>query len=195
MAKFTVSDPNDDEAPVRPAMDEVRAINGLPPAPKPDVINPNAAPTPQSSQPIPVMVVGQPSQPSVGAAMMSQQTMQAQSMAASAQAQASVGLAQTSIDQQVVNEQIKKEEEHWMKAYWRPAMGWLYMLICFCDFVAFPAIAMFMPVIMKGFGILIPYTAWQSLSLSNGGLMHLAFGAILGVSAWTRGQEKIAKIN
>ena len=36
------------------------------------------------------------------------------------------------------------------------------------------------------------YIAWQSLTLSNGGLIHLAFGAILGVSAWTRGQEKIA---
>jgi hypothetical protein len=28
--------------------------------------------------------------------------------------------------------------------------------------------------------------------LSNGGLIHLAFGAILGVSAFTRGQEKMS---
>jgi hypothetical protein len=82
----------------------------------------------------------------------------------------------------------KKEEEHWMKAMWRPAMGWLYMVICFMDFVAFPAIAMFMPILVKG----MPYLAWQSLTLSNGGLIHMAFGAILGVAAYGRTQEKVA---
>lgn len=82
----------------------------------------------------------------------------------------------------------KKEDEHWMKAMWRPAMGWLYMVICFMDFVAFPAIAMFMPILIKG----MPYLAWQSLTLSNGGLIHMAFGAILGVAAYGRTQEKVA---
>lgn len=85
-----------------------------------------------------------------------------------------------------------KEPEHWMKAFWRPAMGWLYMLICFMDFVAFPMISMFLPIIEKGFGIQMGYTAWQSLTLSNGGLIHLAFGGILGVSAFGRTQEKKA---
>jgi uncharacterized membrane protein len=119
---------------------------------------------------------------------------QAAQAAAAAQATASVGLAQTAIDKEVVDEQIKKEDEHWVKAYWRPAMGWLYMLICFMDFVGFPLISMFLPVLFKGFGVQYQYVAWQSLSLSNGGLIHLAFGAILGVSAWTRGQEKLAKV-
>lgn len=82
-----------------------------------------------------------------------------------------------------------KPEEHWMKAYWRPAMGWLYMLICFCDFVAFPIISMFMPVMIKGF----TYVAWKSITLDNGGLIHLAFGGILGVTAYGRTQEKITK--
>jgi hypothetical protein len=82
----------------------------------------------------------------------------------------------------------KKEEEHWMKAMWRPAMGWLYMVICFMDFVAFPAISMFMPILVKG----MTYMAWQSLTLSNGGLIHMAFGAILGVAAYGRTQEKVA---
>ena len=118
----------------------------------------------------------------------------AQSSAAQAQAQASVGLAQTSIDEKVIDEQIKKEEEHWVKAYWRPAMGWLYMFICAMDFIGFPMISMFLPVFFKHDGIVANYVAWQSLTLSNGGLIHLAFGAILGVSAWTRGQEKIAKM-
>lgn len=118
----------------------------------------------------------------------------AQSMATSAQAQATVGLAQASIDKEIVEDQIKKEDEHWVKAYWRPAMGWLYMGICAMDFIVFPVLSMFLPVVYKGVGINSNYTAWQSLTLSNGGLIHLAFGAILGVTSFMRGQEKLAKI-
>ena len=80
-----------------------------------------------------------------------------------------------------------RQDEHWAKAYWRPAMGWLYMIICLVDFVIFPVIAMFLPLITK-----TPYVAWQSLSLSNGGLIHMAFGAILGVAAYGRTQEKVS---
>lgn len=89
----------------------------------------------------------------------------------------------------------KKEQEHWMKAYWRPAMGWLYMIICAFDFIVGPILTMVMPVVLKGLGATsVTYTQWESLTLSNGGLIHLAFGAILGITAWTRGQEKINKI-
>ena len=37
MAKFSVPDPNDHEVPVKPAMDEVRLMNSLPPTPKPAI--------------------------------------------------------------------------------------------------------------------------------------------------------------
>ena len=126
--------------------------------------------------------------------VMAQQTMQLASIEATSTAQATVGLAQTDIDEKIVDEQISKQEEHWVKAYWRPAMGWLYMAICFMDFIGFPAVSMILPVIYKNLGAQLTYTPWASLTLSNGGLIHLAFGAILGVSAWTRGQEKLAKI-
>lgn len=120
---------------------------------------------------------------------MAQQTVQMQMQTAQVQAQAQVGLAEVSIDKEIAEQQIKKEDEHWMKAYWRPAMGWLYMLMCFCDFIAFPIVSMFVPIVTK-----MPYVAWQSLTLSNGGLIHLSFGAILGITSYTRGQEKVAKI-
>ena len=90
------------------------------------------------------------------------------------------------------NSQPSVVEEHWAKSFWRPAMGWLYMVICFMDFVGFPLLTIFLPIIFKPFGLVMPYQAWTSLTLSNGGLIHLAFGAILGVSAFSRGQEKIA---
>lgn len=38
-------------------------------------------------------------------------------------------------------------------------------------------------------------TAYQPITLQGGGLYHLAMGAVLGISAFTRGQEKIAAIN
>ena len=93
-----------------------------------------------------------------------------------------------------IESNIEKQSEHWVKAYWRPAMGWLYMVMCGFDFIIFPIFAMMQPVFMKIWKIEMQYTAWKSLTLDNGGLIHLAFGAILGVSAWSRGQEKISKV-
>jgi Holin of 3TMs, for gene-transfer release len=174
-------------APVAASVAPAAAPQTAPVAQPPVAAAPVAAP--------PVTVIDVNGGNSAGNAIMAQQTVQMQSIQATAQAQASVGLAQTNIDDEVVKEQLKKEEEHWVKAYWRPAMGWLYMLICLCDFILFPVVAMFLPVVYKGFGLQANYVAWQSLTLSNGGLIHLAFGAILGVSAWTRGQEKLAKMN
>jgi hypothetical protein len=96
---------------------------------------------------------------------------------------------QSRIDKEIEAKQ-DKASEHWMKSFWRPAMGWLYMIICFMDFVGFPILTIFLPIIFKPFGLTMPYTAWKSLTLDNGGLIHIAFGAILGVSAFTRGTEK-----
>jgi hypothetical protein len=93
-----------------------------------------------------------------------------------------------------IESNIEKQSEHWVKAYWRPAMGWLYMAMCAFDFIIFPIFAMMQPVFMKIWKIEMQYTAWKSLTLDNGGLIHLAFGAILGVAAWSRGQEKISKV-
>jgi Holin of 3TMs, for gene-transfer release len=161
----------------------------------------NTTPDSNAPDPVPapvapaVTVVDVNNNNSSGATVMAQQTVQLETVAATAQAQASVGLAQTTIDKEVVEASLDKQDEHWVKAYWRPAMGWLYMTICFMDFVGFPLITMFLPVFFKGIGIQMQYTAWQSLTLSNGGLIHLAFGAILGVTSFMRGQEKLAKMS
>ena len=100
--------------------------------------------------------------------------------------------AYVDLDRRELERAHKIQEENWIRAYWRPGMGWLYMLICFADFVFFPLIAMFVPAILRNFGVEeVAYVPWASLTLSNGGMIHLAFGAILGVTAWTRGMEKI----
>lgn len=81
-------------------------------------------------------------------------------------------------------------EEHWLKAFWRPACAWIYLVICFMDFVGFPILAMVQPIISKSFGVPMQYVPWVPLTLNQSGMVHMAFGAILGVSAWTRGMNK-----
>lgn len=141
-----------------------------------------------------VTIVDVNSSNSQASSVMAQQTVQMASVQATSQAQASVGLAETAIDNKIVDSQLEKQEEHWMKSYWRPAMGWLYMIMCAMDFIIFPIISMFIPIFYKAAGVQIAYTPWQSLTLSNGGMIHIAFGGILGIAAYTRGQEKLAKI-
>lgn len=78
------------------------------------------------------------------------------------------------------------EKEKWFKTYWRPAAAWIYLGINIFDFVIAPVIAMLLPKFMA-----ITYSPWQSLTLSNGGLFHLAFGAIIGVTSWGRTKERL----
>lgn len=163
------------------------AYTAPPPPPPPAAPAYTAPPPPPPIPSVTVVDINNGMNNGMGQAAFMQSQITAQT-----QAQASVGLAQTNIDQEIFEKQSEKEDEHWAKAFWRPAMGWLYMIICFMDFVGFPLLTIFLPIIFKPFGLVMPYQAWTSLTLSNGGLIHLAFGAILGVSAFTRGQEKIA---
>lgn len=83
-----------------------------------------------------------------------------------------------------------KDCEHLVQKYWRPAMAIQYFIICMFDFMLAPiGLAIYSAV--RG----IDYIAWHPLTLEGGGLYHIALGAILGVAAWTRGQEKIAIAN
>ena len=84
------------------------------------------------------------------------------------------------------------DTEHWMKSYWRSAAGWVYLVICFMDFVGFPLLMILSTLIGKVMGIDVEYDPWISITLTEGGLIHLSFGTILGVTAWTRGKEKLA---
>ena len=79
----------------------------------------------------------------------------------------------------------------WMSSKWRPAMGWVYMAICVCDFIIFPIAWSLLQVHFKG----NVGDQWDPITLQGAGLIHMAFGAILGVAAWSRGQEKITAMN
>jgi hypothetical protein len=75
----------------------------------------------------------------------------------------------------------------WMQKLWRPAMGWMYMLICIADMIVFPVLW----ALWQGINH-VPITQWNPLTLQGAGLFHIAMGAVLGISAFGRTQEKLA---
>jgi len=78
--------------------------------------------------------------------------------------------------------------EHWLDRRWRPIMGWMYFTVCITDFIIFPV----MWALFQAYHGLAE-TEWNPLTLKGGGLFHISMGAVLGVAAWTRGQEKLAR--
>ena len=68
-------------------------------------------------------------------------------------------------------------------------MAWVYMAINVCDFILFPVLFSIIQYYMDA-GLM----QWQPITLQAGGLIHLAFGAILGISAWGRSKEKLEQI-
>ena len=83
-------------------------------------------------------------------------------------------------------EALAVEEESWFKSYWRPAAAWVYLVICFFDYLVAPVL---FPVLFFKLGI--AYVPWSPLTIQAGGMFHVAFGAIIGITSWSRGQEKM----
>lgn len=95
-------------------------------------------------------------------------------------------------------------KEKWFVKYWRPAAAWIYLSICVFDFVAMPlyhlrsqgnldriveiSMSMRPEDQLNALVHLSRKTPWQPLTLGEGSFFHIAFGAILGVAAWTRGR-------
>jgi Holin of 3TMs, for gene-transfer release len=84
-----------------------------------------------------------------------------------------------------------KKNEDWMNTKWRPAMGWMYMLVCIMDFVVFPILWSMVQVVGDG----KVESQWVPITLQGAGLFHIAMGAILGIAAYGRTQEKMAGAN
>jgi hypothetical protein len=81
----------------------------------------------------------------------------------------------------------EKKDEDWMQKKWRPAMGWMYMGICTLDMAVFPVLWAVLQMFQN-----TSITQWQPLTLQGAGLFHIAMGAVLGIAAFGRTQEKLA---
>lgn len=76
----------------------------------------------------------------------------------------------------------------WINSRWRPLMAIIYMVTCFSDFILFPILWSVLQAMSDG----QVTSQWLPITLQGGGLYHIALGAILGVAAYGRSQEKIA---
>ena len=84
----------------------------------------------------------------------------------------------------------EKKKEDWMNSKWRPMMGWMYMLVCTMDMVVFPILWSLLQTMTHS-----PITQWNPLTLQGAGLFHIAMGAVLGIAAFGRTQEKLGGAN
>jgi hypothetical protein len=87
-----------------------------------------------------------------------------------------------------VTSESKKED--WMNSKWRPMMGWMYMLVCTMDMIIFPILWSLLQTFTH-----TQITQWNPLTLQGAGLFHIAMGAVLGIAAFGRTQEKMAGAN
>ena len=74
--------------------------------------------------------------------------------------------------------QAVKKDEDWMQKKWRPAMGWMYMVVCFFDMVIFPILWALIQSLSHQ-----QLVQWNPLTLQGAGLFHIAMGAVLGIAA------------
>lgn len=77
---------------------------------------------------------------------------------------------------------------NFINSKWRPLMAVIYMVTCACDFVVFPILWSLLQTLSGG----QVTSQWMPLTLQGAGLYHIAMGAVLGIAAYGRSQEKIA---
>ena len=77
---------------------------------------------------------------------------------------------------------------NFINSKWRPMMAVIYMITCTTDFVVFPILWSLLQAVFHG----SVTSQWSPLTLQGAGLYHIAMGAVLGLAAYGRSQEKIA---
>lgn len=85
---------------------------------------------------------------------------------------------------------VANTNKDWINKRWRPAMGWMYMVVCIFDFILFPVMYTIVQFWEKE-AANDAFRQWQPLTLQGAGLFHLAMGAVLGIAAYGRTKEKI----
>ncbi len=107
-------------------------------------------------------------------------------------------------------EEDHSTKEKWFVKYWRPCAAWTYLAICVFDFVAMPIYTARTNLKLEqviqvtkelreedrlaAITTLLKKNNWEPLTVAESGMLHLSFGAILGVAAWTRGRVQEAQV-
>ena len=85
---------------------------------------------------------------------------------------------------------IENSKETAWKTNWRPAMGWLYLSVCVCDFILFPIGFTFVQ-FWEEQAANDAFRQWSPITLYGAGFFHISMGAVLGITSYGRTQEKI----
>jgi hypothetical protein len=83
----------------------------------------------------------------------------------------------------------RDRDQYFFVKYFRETAGVIYLSICCFDFVIAPCLTAVYFAYTKQ-----AYVPWTPLTTSGGGLFHLSFLAILGVSSYTHGMAQIETI-
>jgi len=85
---------------------------------------------------------------------------------------------------------MSKHQDTWLQSHWRPFMAVVYGIIILFDFLFAPIFWSLLQANAAG----VVSMQWSPLTLIGGGVFYGAMGAIIGLSAFTRGQEKIQRL-
>jgi hypothetical protein len=88
------------------------------------------------------------------------------------------------------NDEVDSKKEDWVNSKWRPCLGWLYLAVCGFDFIVAPVLWSVLNMFTKG-----STAQWAPLTLQGAGLFHISMGAVLGIAAYGRTQEKLSGAN
>lgn len=85
---------------------------------------------------------------------------------------------------------VDNDNKEWVNSKWRPAMGWMYMVVCITDFIIFPVLWSILQAIYNG----KVEAQYQPMTLMGAGLFHIAMGTVLGIAVYGRTKEKLEGI-
>jgi hypothetical protein len=86
----------------------------------------------------------------------------------------------------VEEDRTDMKQENWIRTHWRPMMAFVYMAVIIFDFIVGPVFWSIVQIYGGSVAL-----QWTPLTLGGGGIFHAAMGAVLGISAFSRGQEKV----
>ena len=89
-----------------------------------------------------------------------------------------------------MSERRRITDENWAQANWRSWMGWQYMIVCLFDFMIAPIMSWIFAYYTN-----TPLVSWVPLTMTGAGFYHLAMGAIIGVTSFSKSKEKIAALS
>lgn len=89
-----------------------------------------------------------------------------------------------------INKKMPIKKYSWINDNWRPLTAITYITLTIFDFIIFPILWSILQLIGEG----QVSTAWSPLTLQGGALIHISFGAFLGIYSHGRSKEKLSQL-